>query len=232
MRYITTTITVSLPYRIGDVNCYLIDSGKGFVLIDTGSTSRRADLESKLIAAGCSSGDLKLIALTHGDFDHTGNAAYIRHKFGTKIALHRDDSGMVERGDMTWNRKKLNIIVRIVFLLLFRLSGSDRFIPDLFIEDGDDLSEYGFEAKVIDLPGHSMGSTGFLTASGDLFCGDLLENTDGPGLNSIMDDPTAAQASVNKLRNLDIVTVYPGHGKPFSGELFAGLHRAIEDGEQ
>jgi glyoxylase-like metal-dependent hydrolase (beta-lactamase superfamily II) len=35
-----------------------------------------------------------------------------------------------------------------------------------------------------------------------------------------MDDLAAAKASVEKLRGLEIHTVYPGHGKPFPMELF------------
>jgi len=53
-----------------------------------------------------------------------------------------------------------------------------------------------------------------------MFCGDLLENTDKPGLYSIMDGKTAANASVEKLKSLEINNVYPGHGKPFPIELF------------
>jgi len=31
-----------------------------------------------------------------------------------------------------------------------------------------------------------------------------------------MDDPQAAKASVAKLRDFEIETVYPGHGRPFT----------------
>ena len=68
-----------------------------------------------------------------------------------------------------------------------------------------------------DSPGHSKGSIGILTAAG-FFCGDLLQNTDGPGLNTIMDDVAAAKASIEKLRSLGINTLYPGHGRPFLTE--------------
>jgi glyoxylase-like metal-dependent hydrolase (beta-lactamase superfamily II) len=59
-------------------------------------------------------------------------------------------------------------------------------------------------------------SIGILTAGGDLFCGDLFENTKAPALNSLMDDATAAAASAAKLKGLPIGTVYPGHGQPFA----------------
>ncbi len=214
------TIRLLLPYRLGSVNCYLVETGAGFVLIDTGSSNIRANLEKELEAAGCTPGKLKLILITHGDFDHTGNAAYLRAKFGVKIAMHADDYGMVERGDMFWNRKKGNFLIKIVAPILVGFGKSDRFTPDIALEDGCDLSEYGFAAKVLSIPGHSRGSIGILTASGDLFCGDLLDGTNEPVLSSIMDDLATAHASVEKLRRLEIKTVYPGHGMPFPMEHF------------
>ena len=214
------TISLSLPYKLGSVNCYLIETDTGYILIDTGCSNRHTNLEKALESAGCKPGNLKLIVLTHGDFDHTGNAAYLREKYGTKIAMHYDDSGMVERGNMFWNREKSNIIIRMMTPILFGFGKSKRFNPDLCIEEGYDLSEYGFDARVIYIPGHSKGSIGILTAGGDLFCGDLLTNMDKPVLNSIMDDSEEANASVEKLKKLRINTVYPGHGKQFPMEVF------------
>jgi len=181
-------------------------------------------IEKELESAGCQRGNLRLIVLTHGDFDHSGNAGYLREKFGAHIAMHKDDSGMVERGDMLWNRKKQNILFRVIFKLFIRLSKSDRFKPDLYIDEGYDFSGCGFDARVLDIPGHSKGSIGILTASGDLFCGDLLANVDKPDMWSIIDDSVAAHASVEKLKSLQINTVYPGHGQPFPMELFMKTH--------
>jgi glyoxylase-like metal-dependent hydrolase (beta-lactamase superfamily II) len=125
---------------------------------------------------------------------------------------------MTERGDMLSNRKKPNLLVRMMFGLvpiLFGFGKSKRFTADRFVEEGYDLSAHGFDARVLRIPGHSKGSIGILTAGGDLFCGDLWENRDKPVLNSIIDDPVAANASVERLRGLGIKTVYPGHGRPF-----------------
>jgi len=215
---------LTTPFLNVSVNCYLVRTGDGFVLIDTGRTNKRGVIEKELESAGCRPGDLRLIVLTHGDFDHCGNAAYLRRKFGAQIAMHRDDSGMVERGDMLWNRNKQNILFRVIFKLFIRLSKSDRFEPDLYIEEGYDFSGYGFDARVLDIPGHSKGSISILTASGDLFCGDLLANVDKPDIWSIIDDSVAAHGSVEKLKSLQINTVYPGHGQPFSMELFMKTH--------
>lgn len=218
-----TTFCLSLPFRLGSVNCYLLKNESGYLLIDTGGTNRRMDLARDLENAGCRLGDLNLIVLTHGDFDHTGNAAYLRQKFGAKIAMHAGDAGMLERGDMTWNRKQGDFILRRVVPILFGFGEAERCKPDIYLEDGDTLKEYGFDACVIALPGHSSGSVGILAAADDpmigpghsLFCGDLLENIRRPALGSIMDDMPTARASFAKLREEEINTIYPGHGSPF-----------------
>lgn len=73
---------------------------------------------------------------------------------------------------------------------------------------------------MIHFPGHSRGSIGVLTAGGDLFCGDLLINTDKPARNTLIDDRAKYDASVERLRTLEVKTVYPGHGRPFDMEQF------------
>jgi len=219
------TITLPLPYKLGSVNCYLVGTGAGYILIDTGGSNKRSALEGKLESLGCNPGNLQLIVITHGDFDHTGNAAYLRDRLGAKIAMHNEDAGMAERGDMFWNRKTGSTLIRVLAPILFSFGKANRFEPDLCIEDGYALSQYGFDARVLTIPGHSKGSIGILTAGGDLFCGDLFDNTHKPALNSIMDDLAAANASLEKLRGLAIYTVYPGHGKPFPMEQFIKSNR-------
>jgi hydroxyacylglutathione hydrolase len=209
---------------LSGVNCYLLPAGDGFALIDTGLATKREALESALGRAGCASGKLGLVVLTHGDFDHAGNAAYLRGKYGCPIAMHSGDRGMVERGDTTWNRKPKPDLVTLTgrFILVagavmerFRGSGSfEVFEPDLLVEDGFDLSEYRLEARVLHLPGHSMGSIGVLTADGALFCGDLLCNWRRPS-TPIVYDLAQQTASLERLRDARIATIYPGHGKPF-----------------
>lgn len=211
-----TTLSLPMPMRMGNVHAYLLRNEAGYFLIDTGSSSARNQLLSELANAGCTPGSLRLVLLTHGDFDHTGNAAYLRSMFGTKLAMHRADSVMGESGDMFDNRKKPNVLVRSLIPLFTGFGESERFAPDLLLEDGADLSPHGLDARVLSLPGHSKGSIGILTPEGDLFCGDLFENTKGPVLNSLMDDLEAAKVSLAVLESYKVRFVYPGHGEPFT----------------
>jgi hydroxyacylglutathione hydrolase len=213
-----TIISLRMPLKLGYVNCYLVKTGDGFVLVDTGGSNARRELEAALTEAGCQPGDLKLIVITHGDFDHIGNATYLRRKYGGRIAMHPQDAGMAERGDMFWNRKTGNRLIRFLAPRLFSFGKVNRFKADIPLSDGYILSEYGMDATVLAIPGHSAGSIGVLTAAGDLFSGDLFDNTRRPVLNAIMDDLDAAHSSVLKLSQLTIHTVYPGHGQPFTME--------------
>lgn len=209
------SIGLSLPFGLGSVNTYLLKTNKGFILIDTGTSNQRKNLEKELEGAGCKPGNLQLIILTHGDFDHTGNAASLKNKFGSKIAMSEHDSGMLERGDMFWNRKKSNAFIRILAPILIGFGKTNMVKPDFYINERFDLSQYGLRAKILSTPGHSKGSIGILTNEGNYFCGDLLDNVKKAGINSIMDNLEEAKASIEKLKMLEITMVYPGHGKPF-----------------
>ena len=217
--------TITVRNLIGSVNCYLIKADKSCILVDTGLGGMRKELLKKLEKSDDELENLKLIILTHGDFDHIGSAAFLRKKYGAPIAMHQADSGMAELGDMFWNRKKPNIFMKGLAETLFKLNKSDRFLADIFVDEGFDLSKYGISAKILHIPGHSAGSIGVLTSDGSFFCGDLLENRFKPALNSIMDDKEAAQASLEKIMGLNINTVYPGHGRPFSLEQFLEKNR-------
>lgn len=204
------------------VNCYLLEGDGSSVLIDTGTPQSRARLEEKLERAGCHPGDLRLIVLTHGDYDHAGNARYLREKFGAKIGMHRNDTERVERADWDLGMKprpdRFTMFFRLMSKLLRRFidaSAFERFSPALFLEDEQSLAEYGIDATVLHLPGHTTGSIGVLTAEGELVCGDLMQNMIRPRLHFFIDDVTAARADIERLGRLGVTTVYPGHGKSF-----------------
>lgn len=210
---------------VGGVNCYLLEADDGFVLIDTGFSAKRMFLDEVLKKALNKPGEvpkkLKLVILTHGDSDHAGNCKFLRENDDVKIAMHFEDSKMVENGDMSWNRKlkpdKISFTFRLVTLAFGKNSIFDTFKPDIYLQDGQNLAEFGLSAKVIHLPGHSKGSIGVLTSEGDLFCGDLIYNFAG---FSYIDNLEDFNESINKLKKLDINILYPGHGKPFSINYF------------
>jgi len=200
------------------VNAYLVKTDDGFVLIDTGMPGNRVTLERELSAAGCGPGDLRLIVITHGDPDHSGNAAYLRAKYGAKIAMHKAEAAAVEQGNMFLSRGPLPPVRRMLkpLISLFRLRKRDRFTPDLYLEDGDRLDECGLAGTILHVPGHSAGSIAVLTDEGAFFSGDFLENRTRPSTATIVDDAEALKVSFERVKTLDIKNAYPGHGKAFT----------------
>ena len=217
---------------LGFVNCYLVKTDNGFILVDTGVPGKRGHLMKSLSSAGCKPGNLKLIVLTHGDIDHSGNCAFLRETFKVRIAMNERDARMVENAEMTPKREVRSALMRMMHIFM-RMSGGfkkmiesfEKFKPDLYLEDGQSLKQYGLDATVLHLPGHSEGSIGILTDAGDLICGDILQNQGRPNVTLIVGNQAELASSVNRLSTLKIKTVLPGHGKPFEWASFVQNHK-------
>jgi hydroxyacylglutathione hydrolase len=200
----------------GMVNCYLVKSGAGFCLIDTGVRFQRSALKKALNEAGCRPGDLKLVVITHADLDHTGNAAWLQERYRVPVAAHRDEIEAILTGRMIKNRKNPPGLFFRALVNFFSFFIYHNFKPDITVADGEDLNPYGIDARIVHIPGHSRGSIGVLTGQGDFFCGDLLSGSRPPHKNSLVDDAAEMDASVEKLKSLNIRIVYPGHDRPFT----------------
>jgi glyoxylase-like metal-dependent hydrolase (beta-lactamase superfamily II) len=55
-----------------------------------------------------------------------------------------------------------------------------------------------------------------LTNEEAFFSGDFLENRARPSIATLVDDAEALKTGFERVKKLDIRTVYPGHGKPFA----------------
>jgi glyoxylase-like metal-dependent hydrolase (beta-lactamase superfamily II) len=121
--------------------CFFAINAHKSYLIDTGWSNKLAYLEKELENLGCSLGNLKLIILTHGNFNHSGNSAYLSRKSNAKIAMHDDDLDIVEHRDTFRNIKEANVPIRIA---IKALSGISELIPEKF-KHGRKSSRYCHE---------------------------------------------------------------------------------------
>lgn len=207
--------------KLSFVNAFLVQAGDGFILIDTGLPDNFDELEEELKAAGCLPDKLKLVIATHGDFDHIGNCARLQKKYNAKIAIHEADLFMTREHAMP--SRTIRKLFAIVFLLFHGIkrffSGRpavfEKFTPDMFLTDGQDLMQYGLAARIIHTPGHTSGSISVLTADGDLFAGDTLVNMKKPDIAIFVENFAELKRSIAKLKKLKVGTIYPGHGEPF-----------------
>jgi hydroxyacylglutathione hydrolase len=208
---------------LGFVNVFLVPAGNGYILIDTGVAQRWARLEGELLQVGCLPSNLTLVIVTHGDFDHTGNCAKLQRKYGVKIAMHSGDVPMVKTG-VPAKRQARSILGKLFLWLGGRMSSRfDCFQPDLLLEDGQRLDDYGMAAKVLYTPGHTRGSIAILTDDGQLFAGDTLSNRREPASAPFIENEQDLQASLALLKQTGARVVYPGHGKPFPFEALSSI---------
>jgi len=211
---------VVVPIKLGMVNAYLLRAREGFVLVDTGLFTGWEKLESALKAAGCLPDGLNLVVITHGDFDHTGGCAQLQQRYGAKIAMHEADVRQVETGVSLEREIGFPLFKVIMFLRKVKRRGHtpefQTFEPDLELTDGQSLEEYGVDAKILHLPGHTPGSIVVLLANGDVIAGDTVSNMVKPGRSPFIWDRAQLRENIGKLKRMDLGTIYPGHGRPFT----------------
>ena len=155
----------------GDVNCHLVQGEQGAILVDTG----RAGYGEKLLPL-CRQWDVRLIVLTHGHLDHVQNAAFLSQQLEVPIAMHRADLELLEDNDRQpmQAHRRLGRLIQSLSRRGFQDTLLPPFQPDLYLEDGDDLSHFGVSAQVVALPGHTAGSIGLKTEDGALLVGDAM----------------------------------------------------------
>lgn len=202
---------VNLCNRNG-TNCYILRGTDGDILIDTGVEEERENIEKWLDGY-----DVRLIILTHGHFDHAGNAAYFARKYNAKIAMSRYDYRL-SQGLVSHTLYPVSPL-GAVFAKFTNMSssagkGNDTFKADVFLCEGDTLDEYGVDAMVVDLQGHTRGSIGILYGD-DLYAGDAVVNVYYPATPAIAESPRHTYKTVEYIKNLRPTRIMPGHGMPF-----------------
>lgn len=195
--------------RCGFANAYLVGSRQGSVLVDTAAAAYR----EKVLRA-CKGAHVRLILLTHGHYDHCQNAAFLSQALGCPIAIARADADLLSQGEQRpvrgrgpWGR---------LYAAMSNRAIQGQYIepvhPDLFLEEGMDLSPYGVASRVIALPGHTAGSMGVLLAGGALLVGDAAQSFGPLSAPWCWEDPSAARESMARVRSLAKGKVYCGHG--------------------
>ena len=195
----------------GTDNCYIVSEGRSAILIDTASAACFDQ-----VAGECDRYEMKLIVLTHVHFDHAENAAALSKRYGVPVAICREDEELFESFDKQ-PLKPAGIVGRIVLWLslkVLRNTVVERPENLIYVTDGDDLSAYGINAKIIALPGHTLGSIGVDVEEKHLFVGDELDNWIRPGVGHLYHDLDAIRESADKIRALGRRTIYYGHGNP------------------
>lgn len=201
-------------------NCYLVKQNDSAILVDTGLSGN----ERKILTE-CTDKQVKLIVLTHGHIDHIQNAAFLAEQLQVPIAMNRKDLDLV-RDNLCREMKTKGLLGNIV-LLFSNLSTKNTklkyFEPDIFLNEGDNLSQYGVNAEIVELPGHTEGSIG-LKLVNSILVGDALMNMFRPGVSLLYESREEMLRSADKIANLGEVQIYFGHGKSVNNRKWVTEH--------
>lgn len=210
--------------KFGINQCYIIRQQEGAIMIDGGPGQTQAFKKFKMYLNQYSvqPDELKLVVLTHGDFDHVGSVKSIKELTGAQIAIHENDKPNLEEGKFNWP-PGTNAYGKILHFLFYPILKGITFLPqkaDIALSN-DEFPLYGFgiEGKVIHTPGHTQGSVSVLLDSGDAFVGCLSHSgfpfRRKPNLPIFAENMKQLKESWKILIEQGAKNIYPGHGKPF-----------------
>ena len=198
-------------------NCYIVTQDKQSVLVDTGVKG----FEDKILKQ-CEGKAIKLIVLTHGHIDHMQNAVYLSRKLQVPIAMHEKDIPLLEDNlcrEMK-SRGFLGNIVRFFSEMSAKSAKTEKFEPDILLKEGDNLCEFGVDAEVIELPGHTAGSIGLKVGTDALLAGDALMHMVKAGPALLYEEYEQMLQSVQKIQNMGNIKIYFGHGKMVKNQMW------------
>lgn len=207
-----------LQKRIGFSNVALIVNGNWSILIDTGVRGNMKKIRILFREAGISPNDIGLIILTHTHYDHTGNLHQLAELTRAQVLVHKNEFENLKTGFTPipdGQGKYSGFITRLGKLIYPGYASPKAFTAQLINEDEFDLKEFDIDARVISTPGHTNGSQSVLLDD-RLIAGDAFLNlNNGRVFPPFANEPVVLLQTWHRLFQMNIKTVYPGHGKPF-----------------
>jgi hydroxyacylglutathione hydrolase len=230
------TRTTKSGYRVAQVlggrsNVFLLSHGGKNILVDTGRRKDRATLLERLQDLRVD--PLDALVLTHTHFDHAENAAFLQKKYDAKVLVHESEAGFLKDGKSPLPAGTLLPTKVLTALFACRMEPGLAYVPccpDVLVEDGLDLTDFGPNARLIHTPGHSRGSISLIVDDEIALVGDAMfgvfPRTIFP---PFADDVPQLISSWGRLLETGCRLFLPGHGSPDDRRLvekaYAGRRR-------
>jgi glyoxylase-like metal-dependent hydrolase (beta-lactamase superfamily II) len=216
-------------FNIGDriVNNYIVQTDKGYMVIDTGYPGNYARFLRRLQKIGIAASDIRYIFITHVHDDHVGFLNELITETGATPVMHVEGAERLLAGHNRFTGGCSGVLAKI-FVEGMRLAGRGRHeFPAVKIDEtsgavlwnGEQqfFRQQGVGLEIIPLPGHTGDSIGLLTDNGILFCGDACMN----GFPSIrrniiwIENTERYRQSWDAMIQSPAQIIYPSHGAPF-----------------
>lgn len=175
-------------------NCYILyGEDKNAFIVDPGGSS---DLIIETIEKNKL--NLKFILITHGHVDHVGAVARLKEKYNVHVYMSEIDKDFLESPEKMRSSS-------------FGLETTPASVEHT-VKEGDEIPFGKYFIKVIETPGHTLGSVCYLY-NNVLFSGDTLFNGSIGRTDFPESDQEKMQQSLKKLKSLDDkIYVLCGHG--------------------
>jgi glyoxylase-like metal-dependent hydrolase (beta-lactamase superfamily II) len=209
-------------YNVGDriVNNYILPIGEDFLLIDTGGKNTFVKFCERLNKVDIPLEKIKYVFITHIHADHTGFLRELLANTNATLIYNTKGKARLEAGKNDLNVYVNSYLSSFISHITTSIMKKSQFFPSVQTENYIDwaaqpLKKYGIE--LIELGGHTISDVG-LKIGNVLFCGDVFMN----GAGSVRHFPAWCENKFQLMKswekiikNTEIITIYPGHGKPF-----------------
>jgi len=208
--------------KLGKSNAYLIETEKGFILIDAGMPDKVGKIKKILVEKNADLKDITLIIITHVHYDHVGSLSALKEKTGAKILVHETEKKFLEKGKTDFPAG--TVLISKLISKLSNLISEGKFeavSPDITIKDTYDLKQHGIDGEIIHTPGHTNGSISVIINEEDIICGDTLFNFMPHSVYPpFANDKKQLIKSWKKVKQYNCKRFHPGHGSVFGEDKF------------
>ena len=195
-----------------DCSIYLIETGEGCIMIDSGCAIETERIEAVMRADGHSIEDVKMLVLTHYHADHACGAAWIHERSGCRVFASAPEADCIAKGD--------DIASSLA-------PGRGKSYPADFVyppcpcveklNEGDVIKLGEVELKCFFVPGHSLCDLvlyGEIAGRKCLFSGDAVFAGGEILLQSLYDVSILPYfEGIKKIAGLETDSLFPGHGQ-------------------
>lgn len=166
---------VSVIFR-GRCNVSLLTDGRKNILIDSSVEKQWDKLDKRLQKLNVKKVDY--LILTHTHFDHAGNALNIKQKYNAQVIVHKNGISYLTTGSNIIP-KGTNFFAGLIVdslagKLLPRIGSYNACNFDYSVEADMDLKEFGFNARLISTPGHTIDSMSLVVDNEIAIVGDAM----------------------------------------------------------
>ena len=131
---------------------WLITTSEGHILLNTGMPDSGQMIETSIRKLGFKPEDIKIMLVGHAHIDHVGGHSYMKNISGAKVVMLDKEAGLLQSGGKDD----------------FNYGGNPefRFVPvevDQVIRNGDTVKLGGITLTALETPGHTRGSTTWVT---------------------------------------------------------------------